>query len=137
MFFLGVFSSFEESYIFNGILRNEKLPRLCIHCFIGHDPLPSLQRPVLDHSTPNYSICSSTQTILPGHDREVRKADLICVSVHNRRQAEIIRLDLLAVDMQLKVSAIVKLAPLQFPVVRNEIRRSIIGSCESDILAGR
>ena len=125
-----------NSDILHILMRDEiQARRRRIRLIRLHRP-PALERPILHHPSTRHARRAAIQGISSAQHRKVGQADLVRVAVDNGGQAEVARVDGIVADVQLKVSAIVQLAPLQFAVGADEPGAGVVGGGDGDVLPG-
>lgn len=94
--------------------------------------LPPLQRPIRNHATGRHRV--PVELVRAAEHREVGQADLVGVPVDDGRQPEVARVDGIVADVELEVTAVVELAPLQLAVVFDEVAACVVRGCEGDVV---
>lgn len=115
-------------------MTNEVNPSIRIIRTIRHDPLTTLQRSILHYTPTRHRI--TVQSVLAAKHRKICQADLIWVSVDDRRHPKVASIDRVLANMELEVAAIVQLTPLKFAIELYQVATSVVGGCERDVLAG-
>ena len=96
-------------------------------------PLPKLEEPILHRSRGNCAI-EPMQPILARVDGEVREADFVGVSVDYCRHTEVFRVDLFVRYVELEVSPIVELLPLELRVAQDQCCAGVDAGGDADVL---
>lgn len=94
--------------------------------------LPPLQRPVRNHTTARHRV--PVELVRPAEHREVGQADLIRVPVDDSRHSEVARVDGIMANVELEVTAVVELAPLELAVVLDEVAARVVCGCDGDVV---
>lgn len=98
---------------------------------VGLLDLTKLESTRLNNTTSNRSL----QLVGTALDGKVGKRDFIRVAVDNGGHAKVVCGDLVVVDVQLKVSSVVNVVPLQLVVGVDEPVGGAVGGLEGDVLA--
>lgn len=117
------------------LTRNEIPPRLGIVGRVRLHHPSALQYSIRHHPARRDRV--PIQRVVAAQHGEVGQADLVRVAGFGRGQAEEAGVDRALADVQLKVSAVVELRPLQLAVVGHQPCAGEVGRLNSDVLPSR
>jgi hypothetical protein len=123
----------QHLYILLIIMADKVHTRISIIRNIRLLDLPSLQATALSNPTSNRSL----QSVLAALDREVGQGDLVRIASDNGRQTEERGIDLVVGDLQLEVSTVVEVVPVEFGIGALKPITVVVRGDLGDILAVR